>query len=214
MSTPVAAIIALSGVGLASLANSQGARRDWQDPWDRRHSAALALPYAAPIETTADRGARHERRPSPASPFTAETAAQKVRAAEDGWNSRDPQRVSLAYSPDSVWRNRSTFVRGRERIVEFLSGKWQREQEYRLIKELWAFTGNRIAVRFAYEWHDDSGNWFRSYGNENWAFDEQGLMYERHASINDLPIREDQRLFRWPLGRRPDNHPSLGELGL
>ncbi len=179
MSTPVAAIIALSGVGLASLANSQGARRDWQDPWDRRHSAALALPYA-----------------------------------EDGWNSRDPQRVSLAYSPDSVWRNRSTFVRGRERIVEFLSGKWQREQEYRLIKELWAFTGNRIAVRFAYEWHDDSGNWFRSYGNENWAFDEQGLMYERHASINDLPIREDQRLFRWPLGRRPDDHPSLGELGL
>ncbi len=168
--------------------NSQGARRDWQDPWDRRHSAALALPYA--------------------------TAAQKVRAAEDGWNSRDPQRVSLAYSPDSVWRNRSTFVRGRERIVEFLSGKWQREQEYRLIKELWAFTGNRIAVRFAYEWHDDSGNWFRSYGNENWAFDEQGLMYERHASINDLPIREDQRLFRWPLGRRPDDHPSLGELGL
>ncbi len=138
----------------------------------------------------------------PLPPFTAETAAQKVRAAEDGWNSRDPQRVSLAYSPDSVWRNRSTFVRGRERIVEFLSGKWQREQEYRLIKELWAFTGNRIAVRFAYEWHDDSGNWFRSYGNENWAFDEQGLMYERHASINDLPIREDQRLFRWPLGRR------------
>ncbi|HCF3661897.1 TPA: DUF1348 family protein [Pseudomonas aeruginosa] len=150
----------------------------------------------------------------PLPPFTAETAVQKVRAAEDGWNSRDPQRVSLAYSPDSVWRNRSTFVRGRERIVEFLSGKWQREQEYRLIKELWAFTGNRIAVRFAYEWHDDSGNWFRSYGNENWAFDEQGLMYERHASINDLPIREDQRLFRWPLGRRPDNHPSLGELGL
>lgn len=150
----------------------------------------------------------------PLPPFTAETAAQKVRAAEDGWNSRDPQRVSLAYSPDSVWRNRSTFVRGRERIVGFLSGKWQREQEYRLIKELWAFTGNRIAVRFAYEWHDDSGNWFRSYGNENWAFDEQGLMYERHASINDLPIREDQRLFRWPLGRRPDDHPSLGELGL
>lgn len=150
----------------------------------------------------------------PLPPFTAETAAQKVRAAEDGWNSRDPQRVSLAYSPDSVWRNRSTFVRGRERIVELLSGKWQREQEYRLIKELWAFTGNRIAVRFAYEWHDDSGNWFRSYGNENWAFDEQGLMHERHASINDLPIREDQRLFRWPLGRRPDDHPSLSELGL
>lgn len=150
----------------------------------------------------------------PLPPFTAETAAQKVRAAEDGWNSRDPQRVSLAYSPDSVWRNRSTFVRGRERIVELLSGKWQREQEYRLIKELWAFTGNRIAVRFAYEWHDDSGNWFRSYGNENWAFDEQGLMVERHASINDLPITEDERLFRWPLGRRPDDHPSLSDLGL
>ncbi|MDF3931866.1 nuclear transport factor 2 family protein, partial [Pseudomonas citronellolis] len=135
-------------------------------------------------------------------------------AAEDGWNSRDPQRVSLAYSPDSAWRNRSTFLSGRAQIVEFLAAKWRREQEYRLIKELWAFTGNRIAVRFAYEWHDDSGNWFRSYGNENWAFDENGLMFERHASINDLPISEGERLFRWPQGRRPDGHPSLSELGL
>ncbi|WP_423359856.1 DUF1348 family protein [Pseudomonas citronellolis] len=154
-----------------------------------------------------------EARP-PLPPFTRETAIQKVRAAEDGWNSRDPQRVSLAYSPDSSWRNRSTFIRGRMQIVEFLTGKWRRELDYRLIKELWAFTGERIAVRFAYEWHDDSGNWFRSYGNENWAFDEQGLMVERHASINDLPITEDERLFRWPLGRRPDDHPSLSDLGL
>ncbi|PWU30493.1 hypothetical protein SAMN05216189_102111 [Pseudomonas delhiensis] len=154
-----------------------------------------------------------EARP-PLPPFTRETAIQKVRAAEDGWNSRDPARVSLAYSADSTWRNRSTFIRGRLQIVEFLTGKWRRELDYRLIKELWAFTGNRIAVRFAYEWHDDSGNWFRSYGNENWAFDEQGLMVERHASINDLPIAEDERLFRWPLGRRPDDHPSLSDLGL
>ena len=150
----------------------------------------------------------------PLPPFTAETAAQKVRAAEDGWNSRDPQRVSLAYSPDSVWRNRSTFVRGRERIVEFLSGKWQREQEYRLIKEVWAHQGNRIAVRFAYEWRDDSGQWFRSYGNENWEFDEAGLMRRRIASINDLPIAETDRKFHWPIGRRPDDHPSLSDLGL
>ena len=154
-----------------------------------------------------------EARP-PLPPFTRETAIQKVRAAEDGWNSRDPQRVSLAYSPDSTWRNRSTFIRGRLQIVEFLTGKWRRELDYRLIKELWAFTGERIAVRFAYEWHDDSGNWFRSYGNENWAFDANGLMVERHASINDLPISEDERLFRWPLGRRPDDHPSLSDLGL
>ncbi|WP_444437208.1 nuclear transport factor 2 family protein [Pseudomonas sp. A6] len=154
-----------------------------------------------------------EPRP-PLPPFTRETAIQKVRAAEDGWNSRDPQRVSLAYSPDSSWRNRSTFIRGRVQIVEFLTGKWRRELDYRLIKELWAFTGERIAVRFAYEWHDDSGNWFRSYGNENWAFDANGLMVERHASINDLPISEDERLFRWPLGRRPDDHPSLSDLGL
>jgi Uncharacterized protein conserved in bacteria len=154
-----------------------------------------------------------ETRP-PLPPFTRETALEKVRLAEDGWNSRDPHRVSLAYTPDSRWRNRSTFVQGREQIVPFLAAKWVREQQYRLIKELWAFTDNRIAVRFAYEWHDDSGNWFRSYGNENWAFDENGLMFERHASINDLPISEDERLFHWPQGRRPDDHPSLSELGL
>ncbi|MDN6855397.1 nuclear transport factor 2 family protein [Pseudomonas sp. CAN2814] len=154
-----------------------------------------------------------EARP-PLPPFTRETAIEKVRLAEDGWNSRDPHRVSLAYTSDSRWRNRATFVQGREQIVQFLTAKWVREQQYRLIKELWAFTDNRIAVRFAYEWHDDSGNWFRSYGNENWAFDENGLMFERHASINDLPISEDERLFRWPQGRRPDDHPSLSELGL
>lgn len=147
-------------------------------------------------------------------PFTAETAAQKVRAAEDAWNSRDPERVSLAYTPDSRWRNRAEFIQGRAEIVGFLQRKWARELDYRLIKELWACSGNRIAVRFAYEWHDDSGHWFRSYGNENWEFDEHGYMASRHASINDLPIREDERLFRWPAGRRPDDHPGLSELGL
>ncbi|MBE9609528.1 nuclear transport factor 2 family protein [Chitinilyticum piscinae] len=150
----------------------------------------------------------------PLPPFTPETAAQKVRMAEDGWNSRDPQRVALAYTEDSVWRNRHEFPRGRAEIVEFLSRKWQREQEYRLIKELWACDGNRIAVRFAYEWHDASGQWFRSYGNENWEFDAQGLMARRFASINDLPISADERLFHWPQGRRPDEHPGLSELGL
>ena len=150
----------------------------------------------------------------PLPPFTRETAIQKVRLAEDGWNTRDPQRVALAYTVDSRWRNRAEFPRGREEIVAFLTRKWQRELDYRLIKEMWAFAENRIAVRFAYEWHDDSGNWFRSYGNENWAFDENGLMFERHASINDLPIREDQRRYRWPLGRRPDEHPGLSDLGL
>ncbi len=154
-----------------------------------------------------------EQRP-PLPPFTEETARLKVRAAEDGWNTRDPQRVSLAYTPDSRWRNRSEFVTGREEIVAFLTGKWQREHEYRLIKELWAHTGDRIAVRFAYEWHDDSGRWYRSYGNENWEFDPDGLMARRHASINDLPITEDERLFHWPLGRRPDDHPGLTDLGL
>jgi uncharacterized protein len=149
----------------------------------------------------------------PLPPFTLETAIQKVRAAEDAWNSRDPQRVSLAYSPDSRWRNRSEFLAGREQIVAFLRRKWARELDYRLIKELWAFGDNRIAVRFAYEWHDDSGNWFRSYGNENWEFDEQGLMTMRHASINDLPIREQDREYHWPLGRRPDDHPGLSSLG-
>ncbi|WP_321785921.1 nuclear transport factor 2 family protein [Paraburkholderia sp. J94] len=150
----------------------------------------------------------------PLPPFTRETAIQKVRGAEDGWNTRDPQRVSLAYTPQSVWRNRAEFVTGREAIVGFLTRKWARELDYRLIKELWAYTDNRIAVRFAYEWHDDSGNWFRSYGNENWEFDEHGLMARRHACINDLPIREADRLYHWPLGRRPDDHPGLSDLGL
>jgi nuclear transport factor 2 (NTF2) superfamily protein len=154
-----------------------------------------------------------ETRP-PLPPFTRETAIQKVRAAEDGWNTRDPERVSLAYTVDSVWRNRAEFTHGRGEIVGLLRRKWARELDYRLIKELWAFTENRIAVRFAYEWHDDSNNWFRSYGNENWEFDEHGLMAHRHASINDLPIREADRLYRWPLGRRPDDHPGLSDLGL
>jgi hypothetical protein len=134
--------------------------------------------------------------------------------AEDAWNSRDPERVSLAYSPNCAWRNRSEFLAGRDAIVQFLTRKWSRELNYRLIKELWACHGNRIAVRFAYEWSDDSGNWFRSYGNENWEFDERGFMQRRIASINDLPIREGDRKFRWPLGRRPDGHASLSELGL
>ncbi|QGZ63819.1 nuclear transport factor 2 family protein [Paraburkholderia acidisoli] len=155
----------------------------------------------------------NEVRP-PLPPFTRETAIQKVRAAEDGWNSRDPQRVALAYTPQSVWRNRAEFVTGREAIEGFLARKWARELDYRLIKELWAYTDNRIAVRFAYEWHDDSGNWFRSYGNENWEFDENGLMARRFACINDLPIREADRLYHWPLGRRPDDHASLSDLGL
>lgn len=154
-----------------------------------------------------------ESRP-PFPPFTAETAAQKVRMAEDGWNSRDPKRVVLAYTPDSIWRNRSEFPRGREEIEAFLTHKWIRENEYRLIKELWAFNDNHIAVRFAYEWHDEAGNWFRSYGNENWEFDENGLMQKRFASINDLAISDSERKFLWPIGRRPDDHPSLSDLGL
>ncbi|MDI6834784.1 MAG: nuclear transport factor 2 family protein [Rhizobiaceae bacterium] len=154
----------------------------------------------------------NQRPPLP--PFDEETARQKVRAAEDAWNSRDPERVSLAYSPDSRWRNRADFLTGRADIVAFLTRKWIRELEYRLIKEIWAFRENRIAVRFAYEWHDDARNWFRSYGNENWQFDADGLMTHRHASINDLPIKEADRLFHWPLGRRPDDHPSLSDLGL
>ncbi len=154
-----------------------------------------------------------EQRP-PLPPFTREAAIEKVRKAEDGWNSRDPQKVSLAYSIDSRWRNRSEFVNGREQIVAFLTRKWQHELEYRLIKELWAFDGNRIAVRFAYESHDSTGQWFRSYGNENWEFDANGLMTVRHASINDLAIKESDRLFHWPQGRRPDDHRSLTDLGL
>jgi uncharacterized protein len=150
----------------------------------------------------------------PLPPFTAESAAQKVRLAEDAWNTRDPGRVALAYTVDSYWRNRAEFLRGRDAIVAFLTRKWDRELDYRLVKELWAFHRNRIAVRFAYEWHDDSGNWFRSYGNENWEFDEHGLMRRRLASINDVPIRESDRKYRWALGRRPDDHPSLSDLGL
>ena len=150
----------------------------------------------------------------PLPPFTRETAVQKVRLAEDAWNSRDPEKVAAAYSVDSRWRNRSEFLTGRPAIQEFLARKWARELEYRLIKELWAFGDDRIAVRFAYEWHDDSGNWFRSYGNENWEFDDEGLMRIRHASINDLPLGEADRLYSWPQGRRPDDHPGLTELGL
>lgn len=154
-----------------------------------------------------------EQRP-PVPPFTLETATQKVRAAEDGWNSRDPARVSLAYTVDTVWRNRAEFPRGREQVQAFLTAKWQRELDYRLIKELWAFHEHRIAVRFAYEWRDAQGQWHRSYGNENWEFEPNGLMAHRHASINDLAIAEGDRLFHWPLGRRPDDHPGLSALGL
>lgn len=150
----------------------------------------------------------------PLPPFTAETAAAKVQAAEDGWNSRDPARVALAYTPDSSWRNRERFVRGRAQIEAFLAEKWAREHDYRLIKELWAHDGNRIAVRFAYEWHDDAGQWFRSYGNENWEFAADGLMARRMASINDLPIAVGERLFHWPQGARPPGHPGLSDLGL
>lgn len=149
----------------------------------------------------------------PLPPFNLETAAQKARMAEDAWNSRDPARVALAYTPDSLWRNRAEFLQGRAAIESFLTRKWQRELDYRLIKEVWAFHENRIAVRFAYEWHDDAGNWFRSYGNENWEFDGEGLMQRRIASINDSPITESDRKFFWPQGRRPDDHPSLSELG-
>ncbi len=150
----------------------------------------------------------------PVPPFTEETARIKVRAAEDAWNSRNPAKIALAYTSDSLWRNRAEFVKGRPEIEAFLTRKWERELDYRLIKELWIFAGDRIAVRFAYEWRDDAGNWFRSYGNENWEFDEQGLMKRRIASINDLPIAETDRKFHWPLGRRPDEHPGLTELGL
>lgn len=150
----------------------------------------------------------------PFPPFTIETATQKVRLAEDAWNSRDPAKVSLAYTVESVWRNRAEFITGRDQIVEFLTRKWAKELNYRLIKELWATHENRIAVRFAYEWRDDADNWFRSYGNENWEFTETGLMARRIASINDLPIKESDRKYLWPLGRRPDDHPSLSQLGL
>ena len=158
-------------------------------------------------------GAIEPRPPFP--PFTRESAIEKVRKAEDAWNSRDPARVALAYTPDSRWRNRSQFITGREEIITFLTAKWMKEQDYRLIKELWAFMGDRIAVRFAYEWRDADGAWYRAYGNENWAFDANGLMRERHASINDVPIREEERLFHWDRsGPRPLDHPGLSELGL
>ena len=150
----------------------------------------------------------------PVPPFTAETAALKARAAEDAWNRRDPEAVSLAYTPDSRWRNRNEFLAGRTEIIAFLQRKWVTERDYRLIKEVWAWSGDRIAVRFAYEWHDQAGQWFRSYGNENWQFDAEGYMAQRHASINALPIAETERLFRWPHGPRPADHPGLSELGL
>lgn len=150
----------------------------------------------------------------PVPSFSREDAIKKVRMAEDAWNTRDPKRVAAAYTPDSRWRNRAEFPKGREQIEEFLTRKWAKEHDYRLIKEIWAFDTHRIAVRFAYEWHDDSGQWFRSYGNENWEFDANGYMAVRHASINDLPIAESERKFHWPQGRRPDDHPSLSDLGL
>lgn len=150
----------------------------------------------------------------PLPPFTRDSAIEKIRLAEDGWNSRDPARVALAYSEDTQWRNRAEFVTSRAEAQQLLERKWAKELDYRLIKELWAYGDNRIAVRYAYEWHDDSGNWFRSYGNENWEFDADGLMTRRHASINDKPILESERKYRWPLGRRPDDHPGLSELGL
>jgi nuclear transport factor 2 (NTF2) superfamily protein len=165
------------------------------------------------MDPTAPAPASAARPPLP--PFTRESALQKVRAAEDGWNGRNPERVALAYSPDSRWRNRAEFLQGREAIAAFLTRKWARELDYRLIKELWAWSEDRIAVRFAYEWHDDSGHWYRSYGNENWAFDAQGLMRFRHASINDLPISVEQRKFFWPApGPRPADHPGLSDLEL
>lgn len=160
--------------------------------------------------TTSD--VAEQRHPLP--PFNEQSAKEKVRLAEDGWNGRNPEKVAKAYTLDTKWRNRSTFVTNRREAQEFLTAKWQKELDYRLIKELWAYTDNRIAVRYAYEWRDDSGNWYRSYGNENWEFDENGLMKNRHASINDLPIKASERKFNWPQGRRPDDHPGLSELGL
>lgn len=150
----------------------------------------------------------------PFPPFTQETALEKVRLAEDGWNTRDAVKVASAYSPDTKWQNRAEFVNNRQEAQEFLDRKWKKEHEYRLIKELWTFSGNHIAVRYAYEWHDDSGNWFRSYGNENWEFAADGLMKRRFACINDMPIKESERKYFWPLGRRPDEHPGLSDLGL
>jgi hypothetical protein len=175
-------------------------------------SLPCLLPLSAQLDAPSIEDKPMDRPPLP--PFTAETAAQKARQAEDAWNTRDPARVALAYTTDSRWRNRAEFLQGREAIQGFLTRKWNRELDYRLTKELWTFRENRIAVRFAYEWHDDGGYWFRSYGNENWEFDEHGLMRLRIASINDVPIKESERKYRWPLGRRPDEHPSLSDLGL
>ena len=185
---------------------AMGASPKWSHAWHKHAPSPMT-------SSTPSQPAPEASRP-PLPPFTAATAAQKVRLAEDGWNGRDPQRVALAYSSDSVWRNRAEFVQGREAIVAFLERKWRRELDYRLIKELWACADRRIAVRFAYEWHDDGGHWYRSYGNENWEFNDQGLMVRRIASINDLPIQESERLYHWPLGRRPDDHPGLSDLGL
>jgi nuclear transport factor 2 (NTF2) superfamily protein len=194
----IGAVSAPAGTAAAALLDAAG---------DRLYGTS------APKRRTPNRRLQMSSRP-PLPPFTAETAAQKVRAAEDAWNTREPGRVALAYTEDSVWRNRAEFITGRAQIIAFLERKWARELDYRLIKEVWAFSGNRIAVRFAYEWHDDSNTWFRSYGNENWEFDERGLMRRRHASINDLPLTEAARKYRWPLGRRPDDHPGLSDLGL
>jgi nuclear transport factor 2 (NTF2) superfamily protein len=177
------------------------------------HDRVTQAGYVGLNASTQFKEIRMESKP-PFPPFTLETAIQKVRMAEDAWNTRDPARVAMAYTEDTRWRNRAEFPVGREQIRQFLERKWARELDYRLIKELWTFAGNRIAVRFAYEWHDDSGHWFRSYGNENWEFSEQGLMQRRFASINDMPIQESERKYFWPLGRRPDDHPGLSELGL
>jgi len=180
---------------------------------NRKAREILMIEHTTQVPEAKSQGDIASSRP-PLPPFSGESAIQKVRLAEDGWNSRDPEKVALAYTTDSRWRNRAEFANGRQEIIEFLKRKWAKELDYRLIKELWAYEGNRIAVRFAYEWHDDSGNWFRSYGNENWEFDEHGLMRLRFACINDLPIKESARKYRWPLGRRPDGHPGLSDLGL
>jgi nuclear transport factor 2 (NTF2) superfamily protein len=174
--------------------------------------AAMHFPDATTYKEQVMSTSSNTRPPLP--PFSRQTAIEKVRLAEDAWNSRDPHRVSLAYTAESRWRNRVAFPLGRRDILALLTDKWEREHEYRLIKELWAFDNNRIAVRFAYEWHDNQSQWYRSYGNENWEFNSAGLMQARHASINDLPIRESDRLFHWPEGRRPESHPGLSELGL
>jgi hypothetical protein len=186
-------------------------------PCCRSFTASVSAPdrrSKIKVQTTGGQMTQTNEARPPFPPFNAESAVQKVRMAEDAWNTRDPERVCLAYTADSTWRNRSEFIRGREEIRLFLQRKWARELDYRLIKEVWAFHENRIAVRFAYEWHDDSGNWFRSYGNENWEFSQTGLMQRRIASINDLSISDKQRKYHWPMGRRPDDHPGLSELDL